>query len=146
MKNKKEKMKTNKVNRNIFKVILITMFISVFGKQSYAQDNSMNVEVKSEYETSIYCLQEYGIDINFEDSNNPPPVYYFNIHSGTSLKICGKSSGESMPTIYKHVSKKDGKTIYSVKPTMGLYVKAMDILKAMPQIGTSRIDPNLIEY
>ena len=70
MKNKKEKMKTNKVNRNIFKVILITMFISVFGKQSYAQDNSMNVEVKSEYETSIYCLQEYGIDINFEDSKN----------------------------------------------------------------------------
>ena len=29
---------------------------------------------------------------------------------------------------------------------MGLYVNAMDILKATPQIGTSRVDPNLIEY
>lgn len=145
MKNKKEKMKTNKVKGNIFKVILITMFISVFGKQSYAQDNIMNVEVKSEYETSIYCFSETGVDVGFTESTTPPPTYKFG-GEYNSLPICGNAPRESMPTIYKHVSKKDGKTIYSVKPTMGLYVNAMDILKAMPQIGTSRIDPNLIEY
>ena len=146
MKNKKEKMKTNKVKGNIFKVILITMFISVFGKQSYAQDNSMNVEVKSEYETSIYCLSESVPDVDFTESTTAPPTYHLSINYQNGIKICGESGDKSMPTIYKHVSKKDGKTIYSIKPTMGLYVNAMDILKAMPQIGTSRVDPNLIEY
>lgn len=137
-------MKTNKVKRNIFKVILITMFISVFGKQSYAQDDSMNVEVKSEYDSSIYCFADDVTDIpEFKDSNTPPPT---NLNHGTSILNCGSDKYKSLPTIYKHVSKRDGKTIYSVKPTMGLYVNAMDILKAMPQIGTSRIDPNLIEY
>lgn len=156
-------MKNKKVKRNIFKTknfYLILSLIMIITNPTYSQDlKEVNVKVNCNFkpaEIVFYCKGNAGAEqnkISFTDSINPPSL------KGEDC-ICNPNSygWQCKNNVYKHILS-DGQVMYSGSNDPNHFINprdiinkckwsfnTMDLLKAMPEIGTSRIDPNLIEY
>ncbi len=156
-------MKNKKVKRNIFKtknLYLILSLIMIITNPTYSQElKEVNVKVSCNNfmaNVSSYCG---GKDVQenkpFTDSSNPPSKW------GDAC-VCGDISvgkgWQCKNNVYKHILP-NGTVMYSSNNDPSYFISSgdiinkckwsfntMDLLKAMPEIGTSRIDPNLIEY
>lgn len=160
-------MKNKKVKRNIFKTknfYLILSLIMIITNPTYSQElKEVNVKVNCNNfmaNVSFYCG---GKDVRenkpFTDSPNPPRFNRSNeCICGGAESIHNDHGWQCKNNVYKHILP-NGTVMYSSNDDPSHFISsgdiinkckwsfnAMDLLKAMPEIGTSRIDPNLIEY
>ena len=151
-----------KLSSKVF--LLLGLCIGCHHSFSYAQQSSAlkNVEVKIDCSSLLSKVELYcwGKNVNknksFSDSSNPPVKW-----GADSLCICGDiSAGKGWycnSNVYKHTLP-NGLVMYSssddpkhfvgdiVTTKCKLSFNPMDVLEALPEIGISRVDPNLIEY
>ena len=147
-----------KLSSKVF--LLLGLCIGCHHSFSYAQQSSAlkNVEVKIDCKIKAspanviqHCKSgRYGDYVylhEFKDSSNAPAL-----SGGGSCYI--NPGHYYREAVFKHMLS-DGSVMYSTSSDPNHFnnreveyieLDVMDILKAMPEIGISRVDPNLIEY
>lgn len=153
----------NEIKKHIFKnqirKILNILFISSLIVLTEAKQNIFAQQVKLKYSkgkatsVNLYCKGHINPDgncksyIGFADSEIAP---------GKHADYCGRLPYITdciTANVYQHTFL-DGSVMYSISSDPSHFEKTannftldiMDLLKAMPEIGVSRVDPNLIEY
>ena len=152
-------MKNKIIRNNIFKVSKIYLMFAIISSiinPVYSQELK-EVKVMVECSGGVktvkiekYC-NKYINGVPFKDSSTPPSIGSAHLHDN----ICYvEGAGSTLNDVYKHIMS-DGSVMYSESVSWTHFDKdvkcegsfnPMDLLKAMPEIGISRVDPNLIEY
>lgn len=155
-------MKNKIIRNNIFKVSKIYLMFAIISSiinPVYSQElKEVNVKVECKggvktVKVEKYCNGYDKADYNFTDSATAPFLY-----AGFHRPTCYTGSWNKIRfyknDVYKHTMS-DGSVMYSESASWTHFDKdvkcegsfnPMDLLKAMPEIGISRVDPNLIEY
>ena len=161
---------------NHFMKITVMIFLMLFAfleQSAFAQEKSAKVKLRYSKgrasSVNLYCKGHNNWNscnniIKFSDSIDAPSS---NLGDG-DIPWCGKYtyrliSGNSVSPhfsncieqdVFKHTFS-DGSVMYSTSSDPNHFnnrevgyieLDVMDLLKAMPEIGISRVDPNLIEY
>lgn len=153
----------NKKIKSIFTkcIIFLIAIININNlKAEELKEVKVKVRSKGNISVSLRCSADNGnycneIIRNFQDSDSIPQ------NIGAERGSCNIKLGHNYYTycvtqnIYKHTFP-DGRIMYSASSApnhfanslnnLEWYFNPMDLLKVMPEIGISRIDPNLIEY
>ena len=162
--------KENKLQSKIAKITFMFIAILCLSSNQYikAQEQSQKIKLRYSKGKAVsvkeFCRGDTGCRniIQFNDSINPPSSN----RGWKNIIFCGKytKSGSTIDgrewsdctdkNVYEHTFS-DGSVMYSTSSDPNHFnnreveyieLDVMDILKAMPEIGISRVDPNLIEY
>lgn len=149
-------MKNKIIRNNIFKVSKIYLMFAIISSiinPVYSQElKEVNVKVECKGGVKTVKVEKYcngvlwGSDVSFKDSSVPP--------GKNNVDVCLVNRFVNKKNVYRHTLT-DGKVMYSESASWTHFnedvkcegsFNTMDLLKAMPEIGISRVDPNLIEY
>ncbi len=163
--------KENKLQSKIAKITFMFIAILCLSSNQYikAQEQSQKIKLRYSKGKAVSVTKFCTTDtsncrnlLNFNDSINPPSsnrgwqnIVFCGKYTKLGSTIDGREWSDcTNKDVYEHKFS-DGSVMYSTSSDPNHFnnreveyieLDVMDILKAMPEIGISRVDPNLIEY